>query len=605
MITVANKEHCTGCCACLNVCPRNCITMTKDQEGFWYPKVDTAECNECGLCERVCPLLAEDSVSLERTASPPALAVWNADDAVRLDSTSGGIFSALAGRMFAVKGYVAGAVYAADHTVAHVVTNDPATLTELRSSKYLQSYTGDLFNRVAQLLDDGKQVLFCGTPCQIAGLYRVLGKDPERLVTCDFICRGVNSPKVFLMYLEMLEKQYGAPVASIKFKNKTYGWHRFSTRIDFQNGKTYIMDRYRDPFMQGYLVYNSFVRPSCYACHFKGTPRQGDVTLADFWGLDNIHPEWDNDCGTSAVLLNSRKGRDFFYSAGEALRIHECSLEQVAAGNPALKFSLERKPGREEFFRDSDTMSFAQLAKKHFSAPSATRNMARRLLGKAKSAVRRIVVGRWRHMGFSPIAWWQFCRVNLLRKNTQASVRRGQMLLPTRCCRVVLDRSAKILLRGTFLLGWKRIRNSTLETRLWVGKNATVNVNGDFSAYIGSDIWVFDDAELTLNGGFCNEGVQITCAKKITLGKGCAIARDVIIRDYDAHHLVGAGHEVAKEVSIGNHVWIGTRAIILKGVTIGDGAVVAAGAVVTKDVPARCLVAGVPAKVIREDVEWK
>ena len=250
-------------------------------------------------------------------------------------------------------------------------------------------------------------------------------------------------------------------------------------------------------------------------------------------------------------------------------------------------------------------MSFSQLAKKHFRVSGTARQMARKVLAKAKAAARRVVAGQWRQMGFSPSAWWQFFHINLLRKNTLASVRRSQMLLPTRRCRVVMDRSARIALGGTLVLGWKRIRNSTLETRFSVGKNATVTVNGDFSAYVGSDIWVFDDAALTLNRGFCNEGVQITCAKKITLGEGCAIARDVIIRDYDAHQLLGAGHEVAKEVRIGNHVWIGTRAMVLKGVTIGDGAVVAAGAVVTKDVPARCLVAGVPAKVIRENVEWE
>ena len=302
MITILDKKLCTGCCACLNVCPEQCITMERDQEGFWYPKVDTTACTDCGECERVCPLIEDNSVSVERLPAPQVLAAWNTDHTVRLDSTSGGVFSALANWMFELNGYVAGAVYAEDHTVSHVVTNDPKMLPALRSSKYLQSYTGDLYNRIKQLLEEGRQVLYCGTPCQIAGLYHLLGRDYEGLITCDFICRGVNSPKAFLKYLESLEKQYGAPVESIKFKNKTFGWHRFSTRIDFQNGKTYIMDRYRDPFMQGYLTFNCFTRPCCYACRFTGTPRQGDITLADFWGLDRIHPEWDNDCGTSAKL---------------------------------------------------------------------------------------------------------------------------------------------------------------------------------------------------------------------------------------------------------------------------------------------------------------
>jgi acetyltransferase-like isoleucine patch superfamily enzyme/coenzyme F420-reducing hydrogenase beta subunit len=506
--------------------------------------------------------------------------------------------------MLDIKGYVAGAVFAKDHTVCHVVTSDSQMLDALRSSKYLQSYTGELFNSVRQLLEDNKQVLICGTPCQIAGLYNVLGKDYEGLITCDFICRGVNSPKVFLMYMEMLERKYDAKATRIKFKNKTYGWHRFSTRIDFANGKTYIKDRYHDPFTLGYLISNSFVRPSCYFCQFKRMPRQADITLADFWGLDNILPELDNDCGTSAVLLNSEKGREFFRSVGDVLFYQECTLQQVAAGNPALGQSLEHKPGRDRFFNDIDSMSFTELSRKHFPVPGRIKTMAMWLPAKTKMA-RRIIRGCWRHMGFSASAWLQFFYINVLRKNTHANVRRSKMFVPTRFCRVVVDGSAQIMFNGTLSLGWKRVRKSTLETRFSVGKNAAVIVNGNFTVCNGSDIWVLDNGVLTLHDGFCNEGVQITCAKRITLGKGCAIARDVLIRDYDAHQILNTGHEMAKDVCIGEHVWIGTRAMILKGVTIGDGAVVAAGAVVTKDVPAKCLAAGVPAKVIREHIEWR
>ncbi len=601
MIKVINKQMCTGCCACLNVCRERCIIMERDHEGFWYPEVDTTACNNCGLCEHVCPLLEGNSISVERLKFPQVLAAWNMNHAVRLDSTSGGVFSALATRMLDIKGSVAGAVYAEDHTVSHVVTRDPQMLEELRSSKYLQSYTGELFNNVRQFLEDSKQVLVCGTPCQIAGLYHVLGKDYEGLITCDFICRGVNSPKVFLMYMDMLEREFGSRATKIKFKNKTYGWHRFSTRIDFVNGMTYIKDRHHDLFMQGYLKYNCFVRPSCYSCQFKVMPRQADITLADFWGIEKTHPKLNDDCGTSAVILNSEKGRDFFQSVGDALFSQKCTLQEVIAGNPALNWSLEQKPGRDQFFKDIDAMSFAKLSRKHFPVPGRVRKMAMWLLTKAKEIARRILRGQ--HMGLSVSAWLQFFHMNVIRKNTHASVRCFKMFIPTRFCRVVVDDTAKILFNGVLTLGWKQFRKSRLETRFWVGKNSTVIVNDSFTVYNGSDIRVLDNGVLTLNGGFCNDGVQISCAKRITLGKGCAIARDVIIRDNDAHQLLNTGHKIAKDIYIGEHVWIGTRAIILKGVTIGDGAVVAAGAVVTKDVPAKCLVAGVPANVIRENVE--
>jgi acetyltransferase-like isoleucine patch superfamily enzyme/coenzyme F420-reducing hydrogenase beta subunit len=579
--------------------------MERDHEGFWYPKVDTDHCDNCRRCERVCPLLEAESLVLNRTETPMVLAAWNKNQVVRMDSTSGGVFSSLASQMLDRKGYVAGAVFAQDHTVTHVVTDEGQMIEKIRSSKYLQSYIGEAFGRIRQLLENGKQVLVCGTPCQIAGLYHVLGNDPENLTTCDFICRGVNSPKVFLLYMEMLERKYGARAVRIKFKNKTYGWHRFSTRIDFANGKTYIQDRYHDLFMQGYLKYNTYVRPSCYRCQFKGLPRQADITLADFWGINENRPELDNDTGTSAVLLNSEKGRTLFVNTSHSMFSRECTLQAVAAGNPCLNQSLERKPGRDEFFADIDAMSFDELSRKHFPVPGRMSEIAQRFRTKAKSTARGLLRNEWRHMGLSPTAWLQCLYINVLRKNTQAEVRHFKVIIPTRGCRVVIDSSARIIFNGRFILGWKRIRHSARETRLSVGRNSVLTVNGDCNAFCGTDIWVMDNGELTLNECFCNEGVQITCAKRIVIGKGSVIARDVLIRDNDAHQILGTGHEMVKEIAIGEHVWIGTRAMILKGVTLGDGAIIAAGAIVTRDVPAHSMVAGIPARVIRTDIEWR
>jgi acetyltransferase-like isoleucine patch superfamily enzyme/coenzyme F420-reducing hydrogenase beta subunit len=591
----------------MNICPQRCITMESDSEGFWYPEIDKDLCDDCGSCENICPLIRK-SVNLERLESPDVLAVWNINHDIRLDSTSGGVFSALATRMLDNGGFIAGAVFLKDHTVSHIVTDDSLRLDDIRSSKYLQSYTGELFNNIKQLLNDDKQVLICGTPCQIVGLYNVLGNDRKGLITCDFICLGVNSPKVFLKYMEALELQYGARATKIKFKNKTYGWHRFSTRIDFANGKTYIRDRYHDAFMVGYLQYKCFTRPSCHACRFKGLPRQADITLADFWGIDKIRAELDNDCGTSAVLLNSEKGRKFFRNVGEALFSQECKLEEVTVENAAFSKSIEKTPGREKFFKDIDALPFVELSRKHFPVPSRLWTLAMWFPKKVNGIGRRILhlsLFLWKNMGLSVSAWWQFVLINLLRKHSKVSLRNSKMLVPMKYCRVMVDNSAQLIFDGKLTLGWKPFSNSKLETRLWVAKNSQVIVNGNFTIYNGSDVRVHEGGVLTLNDGFCNDGVQIVCAQRVTLGKGCAIARDVIIRDYDAHTILNTGQAMAKEICIGEHVWIGTRALILKGVTIGDGAVVAAGAVVTKDVPPKSLVAGVPAKIIRKDIEWE
>jgi len=601
MIEIKNKEQCNGCCACMNICPVQCISMERDAEGFWYPCIDKSSCTDCGQCDAICPELRKTVCQGSRAEIPEVMAAWNTDELIRKDSTSGGVFSALAQHCWRQSGRVAGALYLDDHTVEHRLVSCPSRIDELRSSKYLQSYIGELYKEIQQALRGGQKVLMCGTPCQVAGLYALLGCDDPNLITCDFICRGVNSPKVFKSYMAMLESRYGAKAVRIKFKNKTYGWHRFSTRIDFANGKTYIEDRHHDVFMQGYLAHNAYMRPCCHTCSFKGLPRYGDITLADFWGIEKKHPELDNDTGTSLVFLNSEKGRIFFKEAGDLLYSKECSLSDAEEGNPCLFRAPLIGLSRSAFFSDIDRLPFDVLCKKHFPNPEGyLKNTARKALRALRLA--RLV---FRNIGLSLPSWQQFVQINLVRKNTRANLLHSAMLIPARFSRIVLHRSAKLICQGKFILGAKENLKSTVETRLSLGKGSVFTVKGDFTCACGSDIRVFDGGELTLHGGYCTAGVQIVCAKKITIGKGCAIARDVIVRDTDAHRLLNCDHEMTQEIFIGSHVWIGNRAMVMKGVSIGDGAVIAAGSVVTKNVPPKCLVAGIPAKVIREQVEWK
>jgi len=242
------------------------------------------------------------------------------------------------------------------------------------------------------------------------------------------------------------------------------------------------------------------------------------------------------------------------------------------------------------------------LAHEYFRAPSLVSEIVRRLPAKPKDLVRKILVV-CRMLRFSCSSWWQFIYINILRKATQGKVR--FVFIPTPYSRIVLDKSAQIILNANLTLGRKQNRKSRHEMLFTLGKNSSIEVNGNFTIHSGSDVRVYDNGKLILNGGFCNFGTQIYCFKKITIGKGCVIARHVLIIDSDAHHLLDSTRPMTEEIKIGNNVWIGYRAMILKGVTIGDGSVIAAGAIVTKDVPEKCLVAGVPAKVIRENVEWK
>ena len=206
MINITNKVDCCGCNACGDICGKHAISFVTDNEGFWYPEVNKELCVDCGLCDKVCPIQNKAN-HVERYSEPNVFAAYTKDEAIRLDSTSGGIHSMLALKMYEKSAYVGGAVYNPDHTVSQIVDDNPSRLPEIRSSKYLQSNAEGVYKEIRGLLKEGKNVFFCGCPCQIHALYNFLGKEYENLVTCDFICRGVNSPKVFLKYMEMLERQ--------------------------------------------------------------------------------------------------------------------------------------------------------------------------------------------------------------------------------------------------------------------------------------------------------------------------------------------------------------------------------------------------------------
>jgi acetyltransferase-like isoleucine patch superfamily enzyme len=238
------------------------------------------------------------------------------------------------------------------------------------------------------------------------------------------------------------------------------------------------------------------------------------------------------------------------------------------------------------------------LADKYFSIST----FQVRLKVKAKKII-TIMQKVYARQGHKLRAIINFIYLNFIRQNTTRN--RTKFIFVADYCCFSIQKNAKIDLQGNLFFGYKQFRGSSLETRLKVDGHSSLIVKKAFHIFNGCDICVAKGGELILGDGYCNGGTQIICAKRVTIGKGCAIARDVIIRDHDAHHLLNCGHEISKPITIGDHVWIGTRAIILKGVVIGDGAVVAAGAVVTKDVPAYSIVAGVPAKVIRENIQWK
>lgn len=598
MISITDKKECCGCNACGDVCAHGAIAYKIDSEGFQYPVVDVDKCVECGLCEKVCPVISQADL-IERYDTPVVYAAYAKDEAVRLDSTSGGIHSMLAGEMFQRDAFVGGAVYNADHTVSQIITEDKSRLPEIRSSKYLQSDAAGVYQEIASRLRQGKNVFFCGTPCQVQALYKYLRRDYDNLVTADFICRGVNSPKAFLSYMDMLEKKYGSKAVAIKFKSKEKGWHNFSVRVNFANGKVYCKDRWHDLFFIGYLQYNNFVRPSCYDCKFKCFPQKADITLADFWGIEKLDPSMDQDKGTSMVMVNSDKGAALFDSVKDKIVFKQFSKGEAAVGNPAMNHSLTSSfATRQQFFEDLDKLPFDKVALKYFPNGNGhpKLNKYTKIMGK--------ISHRFKDLGLSIPDWVTFLKYNFF----SSKVKKGAKipLLNMKHCVVQMDEGSELILNARLKLGEKQVRKSCLETRILLEKDAVMKVDRPFTVYAGSYVRVVKGGGLYLAGnGFINENVQITCGDRIEIGTGCFVGRDVIIRSYDAHQIEKEGYKVSAPIKIGNNVWIGQRAMILKGVTIGDGAVIAAGAIVTKDVPAHSVVAGVPAKVVEENISWR
>lgn len=376
MIEVTNKIDCCGCSACANVCPKNCIEMISDNEGFLYPKVDKEKCVNCGLCEKVCPIINKPQII---ESNQVALAVINKNINIRLNSSSGGVFTLLASEIIKNDGVVFGAVFSEDcKSVYHKSVQTLEELTALRGSKYVQSEIGNTYSQVKTFLENGKIVLFSGTPCQISGLYAFLNKEYENLFTCDFICHGVPSPLVWKNYVEMREQKAASKTQRTFFRHKKYGWKMYSVQFIFNNCTEYIQIINNDLYMRGFLA-DLYLRPSCYDCKFKGTNRPSDITLADFWGVENVCPEMYDDKGTSLLLLNSKKGKELFALIADCTVNKEVDLNTAISFNSAAIKSVAIPKKRDDFFADLNNIPTKRLFEKYCKL--TVKQRLRRLVG--------------------------------------------------------------------------------------------------------------------------------------------------------------------------------------------------------------------------------
>ena len=383
MIVIKNNKDCCGCSACVNVCPKNCIEMIADCEGFLYPKVNKDICVECGICEKVCPIINKPK---REENKPIALAVINKDESVRLNSSSGGIFSLIASEIIKDGGICFGAAHTSDFkSVEHICIHSLEELAALRGSKYVQSKIGNTYSQTREFLERGKKVLFSGTPCQISGLYAFLNKEYDNLYTCDFICHGVPSPLVWEKYLDLREKVSESKTEKIIFRNKKYGWKTYSIQFIFQNGIERIQSVGKDLYLRGFLS-DLYLRPSCYSCNFKGTNRISDITLADFWGVEKVCPEMYDNKGTSLLFLNSVKGKALFNLISDNTINKEVDLNAAISFNSAAVKSVSMPKKRSGFFAELNSVPTERIFNKYCkpTAKERLRKMLGRILRKMK-----------------------------------------------------------------------------------------------------------------------------------------------------------------------------------------------------------------------------
>ena len=352
MVELAKIKDCVGCTACMNICPKDCIEMKKNEDGFVYPElVRFSECINCGSCMKVCPVLEIDS---NKRGLPEAYAVISNNEMIRMESSSGGVFSEIATRFLGENGIVYGAAYDENFRVKHICVDSEDDLWKLRGAKYAESNLGECYRNILKDIKIGKKILFSGTPCQVAGLKKYIKKDYDNLFCIDFICHGIPSPMVWKEYIKYISKKdkSGELPIRINLRSKLTGWtkYQYSHLFEYENGNMNIIANSKSLFMK--LFIGDYIsRLCCENCKFKGYSRVSDITLGDFWGIWDIQPDMDDNKGTSVVLIQTPKGQSIFDEINTNVRFEKMSPEQVSQYNPSILKSSISHPKRNKVLK--------------------------------------------------------------------------------------------------------------------------------------------------------------------------------------------------------------------------------------------------------------
>ena len=359
MLEIGNSSSCTGCAACYNICPVQAVTMCSDEEGFLRPLIDTTSCINCGKCEKVCPILYP---TITPESIKDAYACYALDENIRQSSSSGGVFTLLAQEVIRRKGVVFGAMFAEDFSVIHSWTDTEDGIKQFQGSKYVQSCIDNTFSECKKFLEDDRWVLFTGTPCQIGGLVKYLNKKYEKLLCVDIICHGVPSPLLWQKYRYEMIQKFKSNIQRTSFRSKKYGWKMYSVLFKFMNNAEYTQKLTKDSYMQLFLN-DVCLRNSCYECNFKSIDRHSDITIADFWGIENVYPEMFDDKGTSFVICHTEKGKEFF-NILQKIERKAVNINDGIQYNPSMIQSAHRPKERNLFVKFINYCTINELSKK-------------------------------------------------------------------------------------------------------------------------------------------------------------------------------------------------------------------------------------------------
>lgn len=706
------KKECTGCGACKNICPVDAISIIPNEDGFFNPIIEREKCVNCGLCSKHCIVL--DHKYLHNSA-PDCYAVC-ADDNTRETSSSGGAFTVIATNIIKNDGIVCGAAFDSEFNVIHKIAHKIDDLEELKGSKYYQSNTGFVFREIKNNLESGKTVLFTGMPCQVAGLCSFLGKDYPNLYTVDLLCHGITSKKVFDKYSQDIF--HGKKLLDVKFKaKKPWGWHAGVNAV-FQDGSTYSKPLETDLFYVAYLQGVSKNTP-CGNCLFNHLPRQGDITIGDFWGIEKFDKNLNDNKGTSLVLVNSEKGKNLLKSIlGNFARYKKVPLSYAISGNGSISHPYNLASSRNDFFLNLDKASFSFLVNKYRprdknallnSLPAEFKEyfylseIIMRYKGNRKLAVwgenrqfsdfiaryygvnvecnltiykEKIKNGRMKLFDELKGKVSEYYVVVMGREYTQSDAEKflsyGYVSLKDYVYRIinpivlenfnlakgyvdlygnVVEKSNGIIKRIIFRGCNNKINiqpnvNNLHNLTIDVCANSSINIgtktsfnsanmgietkgyNGTSRIVIGNTC-AFMDGLMRLYNHSEESAIQINeqstfgeelklhanSGKKILIGRDCMFSRSIIIFSGDGHAImdVNTGKvinnysktDISKNYAfVGDHTWIGIRAFILSGTSIGEGSIVGAQSVVKGRFPNNCSIAGSPAKIIKQDIAW-